>query len=45
MAKILQAVNAYGPKLDLNKTAQLKEVVNWMSSRTGLNKSEVMMVM
>lgn len=45
MAKILQAVNAYGPKLDLNKTAQLKEVVNWMSSRTGINKSEVMMIM
>jgi hypothetical protein len=45
MAKILQAVNAYGPKLELNQTAQLQQVVNWMSSRTGLNKSEVMMVL
>ena len=45
MAKILQAVNTYGPKLDLNQTAQLQQVVNWMSSRTGLNKSEVLMVL
>ncbi|MCA9928864.1 MAG: hypothetical protein KC419_10320 [Anaerolineales bacterium] len=45
MAKLLQAVNAYGPKADLNQTAQLKQVVKWMSSRTGLNTSEVMMVL
>ncbi|MCB8967115.1 MAG: hypothetical protein R3E31_24025 [Chloroflexota bacterium] len=45
MAKILQAVREYGPKLDLNKTAQLDHVVAWMSSRTGVNKSEVLMVM
>lgn len=45
MANILQAVNAYGPKLDLNKTAQLDQVVAWMSSRTGVNKSEVLMIM
>ncbi|MBK8984748.1 MAG: hypothetical protein IPM39_01490 [Chloroflexi bacterium] len=45
MANLLQAVNAYGPKLDLNKTAQLDRVVAWMSSRTGVNKSEVMMVL
>jgi nucleoid DNA-binding protein len=45
MARLLQAITAYGPKLDLNQTAQLNQVVDWMSSRTGLNKSEVMMVM
>ncbi len=45
MANLLQAINAYGPKLDLNKTAQLDRVVTWMSSRTGVNKSEVMMVL
>lgn len=44
MAKILQAVNAYGPKLTLNETAQLDRVVAWMSSRTGVNKSEAMMI-
>lgn len=45
MANILQAVNAYGPKLELNKTAQLDRVVSWMASRTGINKSEVLMVL
>jgi hypothetical protein len=30
MARIVQAVNAYGPKLELD----------WMTMRTGLNKSE-----
>ncbi len=45
MARLLQAITAYGPKLDLNQTAQLNEVADWMSSRTGLNKSEVMMVL
>ena len=45
MANLLQAVNKYGPKIDLNKTAQLDRVVSWMSSRTGVNKSEVMMVL
>lgn len=45
MARLLQAISAYGPKLELNQTAQLNQVVDWMSSRTGLNKSEVMMVL
>lgn len=45
MAQLLQAINRYGPRLDLNKTAQLDQIVDWMASRTGLNKSEVMMVL
>ena len=45
MARIVQAVNAYGPKLGLNPTAQLDRVASWMAMRTGLNKSEVMMVL
>lgn len=45
MARIVQAVSAYGPKLELNTTAQLEQVANWMAMRTGLNKSEVMMVL
>lgn len=44
MAKIVQAVNEYGPKLDLGPTAQLDELADWMAARTGLNKSEAMMV-
>ena len=45
MAKLLQAVSAYIPRLDLNKTAQIKSLVKWMSSRTGVNSSEVKMVL
>jgi len=45
MARIVQAVSAYGPKLELNATAQLEQVADWMAMRTGLNKSEVQMVL
>jgi len=41
----LRAVRDYGPKVDLNPTAQLGQVADWMAMRTGLNKSEVMMVL
>ena len=44
MAKILNAFRAYGPRLDLGPTAQLDELAGWMASRTGINKSEVMMM-
>jgi hypothetical protein len=44
MATFLNAFRAYGPKLDLGPTAQLDELVDWMASRTGINKSEVMMM-
>jgi len=44
MATILQAVNQYGPKLELKPTAKLEKVAEWMSVRTGINKSEAMMV-
>jgi hypothetical protein len=45
MAKIVQAVNQYGPKVELSPTAQLERVADWMSMRTGLNQSEVQMVL
>lgn len=45
MANFLQAINAYGPKVALNPTAQLDAVAKWMAMRTGLNKSEVLMVL
>ncbi|MBC8332217.1 MAG: hypothetical protein H8E28_09580 [Anaerolineae bacterium] len=45
MAKILQAVRAYGPKLELNSTAQLDKVADWMAMRTGMNKSEALMAL
>ena len=45
MAKLLRAIQSYGPKVALNSTAQLDDVAGWMSMRTGLNKSEVIMVL
>jgi nucleoid DNA-binding protein len=42
MATLLQAIQAYGPKLELNQTAQLNEVASWMAMRTGVNKSEAL---
>ena len=44
MAKIVHAVRRYGPKLERLPTAQIDDVVEWMASRTGLNRSEVLMV-
>ena len=43
MAKLVQAVNIYGPKVDHKPTAKLNKVSEWVSMRTGLNKSDVMM--
>jgi len=45
MATILQAVSEFGPKLELAPTAQLDESAEWMAMRTGLNKSEVTMML
>ncbi len=42
MARIVQAVNKYGPRLEFGPTAQLDEIAAWIVSRTGANKSEVM---
>jgi hypothetical protein len=45
MAKFLQAFRAYGPRIDLNPTAQLDTVAAWMTARTGLNEGEILMVL
>jgi nucleoid DNA-binding protein len=45
VAKIVEAVRDYGPKLELKPTAHLQQIADWMAMRTGLNKSEVMMVL
>lgn len=45
MAKMLDAFRTYGPVLKLNATAQLDTVAQWMAMRTGINKSEVLMVL
>ena len=40
MAKILQAVNAYGPKVETNKMVGLKEAAKWIAMRTSMNPSQ-----
>ena len=45
MAKILHPVRDYGPKLELNSTAQLDKIADWMAMRTGMNKSEALMAL
>lgn len=45
MASLVQAVAAYGPRLELARTAQLEDVVEWMAQHTGLNTGEVVMVL
>lgn len=45
MAKLLQAITQYGPRVELKPTAKLEKVAEWVSMRTGLTKSEVMMVL
>ena len=41
MANLLQAINAYRPKLILGKTVKMKQLVEFISSRTGLNKGDI----
>jgi hypothetical protein len=43
MAKLIQAFNKYGPKLDANPTVGIAQVAGYIEGRTGLNKSEIVM--
>ena len=45
MATLIQAIQAYGPKLTLRPMAQLDEIADWMAMRTGVNKSEALMLL
>lgn len=45
MANILQAIQAYGPHIEPNVTIKTDVYAEWMSMRTGLNKSAIIMVL
>ena len=45
MANLLQAIGAYRPKLVLGKSVKMKRLVEFISSRTGLNKGEIQIVL
>jgi hypothetical protein len=41
MAKLIQAVSAYAPKIKLGRRASMNEVVSLIAGRTGLNKGDI----
>jgi nucleoid DNA-binding protein len=45
MAKILEAVRDFGPKVKANPTVQLPQLAAWIAMRTSVNKGEVAMIL
>ncbi len=45
MAKLIQAITAYGPRLKLGRTADTDELVDFIARSTGLNESGVRQVL
>jgi hypothetical protein len=45
MAKIIEAVRDFGPKVKTNQTIQLNQIAAWIVIRTSVNKNEVTMVL
>ncbi|MCG3206889.1 MAG: hypothetical protein FOGNACKC_00488 [Anaerolineae bacterium] len=45
MAKLIQAIRRYGPRVAYNNTVQLDRIADWIASRTSLNPSQVTMVL
>ncbi len=40
MAKRIQAINAYRPRINLRPTVQRRQLVSYISDRTGVNEGE-----
>ena len=45
MAKLIEAVRKYGPRLKVSSTAPMRKLARWIATRTSLNESEVLMVL
>jgi hypothetical protein len=45
MANFIAAIRKFGPRIDLNPTVPKKKLSAWIAMRTGLNESQVMMVL
>jgi len=41
MAKLIQAVSTYGPRVEISRTMQTREIAEYMSARTSLNRGEI----
>ena len=45
MAKRIEAINAYRPRIALQPTAQMDQLISYIADRTGLNEGEVSIVL
>ena len=45
MAKLIQAIVRFGPKLVMGRTAQLDDVALWLANGSGLTKSQALAVL
>ena len=41
MAKLIQAVGLYGPRVTVARTVQTRQIAEYIASRTSLNRSEI----
>jgi hypothetical protein len=41
MAKLIQAIGAYSPRVEVGRTTQTRQLAEFISSRTSLNRSEI----
>jgi len=45
MSNLITAINAYRPRLVLGQTVKMKELVEFISGRTGLNKGDLLIAL
>jgi len=41
MAKLIQAVGTYGPRVEVARTVQTRQIAEYIASRTSLNRGEI----
>ena len=45
MASRIKAINAYMPRIELGRRAEMEELINLIAARTGLNEGEIRQVL
>jgi len=41
MAKMIQAISTYGPRVEISHTVQTRQIAEYIASRTSLNRGEI----
>lgn len=41
MAKLIQAIGAYAPRIEVNRTVQTRQIAEYIAGRTSLNRGEI----